>query len=300
MSNSEKNNDLFIRWIDGDLTQEELHQIKSDPEYQKYSAILNEVDQWKVPKLNKEEGYKRLVSRRTRTRTITWYQTNVFKMAAVFLLLAAALTWFFVLNGPDVTYETGIAETQEIKLPDGSVVHLGASSSLSYNKEVWERRRDLKLSGTGHFDVTHGTPFKVHFQQGTVEVLGTSFEIKSQKKFASVTCYDGRVSVQARDTTVVLTRGRGASVSHNKGWRIFDSQDDTWSPNITRFHSAPLSAVFKSMEMQFGIKIKAGDVDLTRTFTGSYTNGDVELALKMVCDPMNINYDNNENTVTLQ
>lgn len=307
MSNSDKNNELFIRWINNDLTQEELRQIQADPDYQKYRTIIGEVDQWKVPALNKEESYNRLVRRRAKKgeakiRSINWYQTQVFKIAAAFLVLAAALTFFIVNSGSVVTYETGIAETEEIILPDGSVVHLAASSQLSYDEDSWEKSRELKLQGTSHFDVVHlnGAPFKVHFQQNTVEVLGTSFEIRSLKDFASVTCYAGKVSVTSPDTTVLLTRGRGVRSGRERRLEVFEFENYVWSQNATRFTKAPLSAVFESMEAQFGIEIITGKIDLTRTFTGSYTHDDVELALKMVCNPMNISYALNENTVTLQ
>ncbi|UII33451.1 FecR family protein [Fulvivirga ulvae] len=303
MSNSGYDKEKLLRLINNELGDDELHKLSADPDFQKYKAILNEVDSWKLPELDIAASYDRLKNKKTKTpaKTINWYQTNVFRMAAVLLLLATALTYFIVSGNSVVTYETGVAEMEEITLPDGSVIHLGASSQLSYNKDTWEETREIHLKGTSHFDVMHkdGAPFKVHFKLGTAEVLGTAFEVKSFEDFASVMCYDGKVKVNASDSTITLIRGRGARV-RGRGLRGFEFQNHNWSQTITRFDSAPLSAVFTTMEAQFDIRIKADEIDITRTFTGSYSLQDVDLALKAVCNPMNISYEKNGNTVTLQ
>ena len=303
MNNSEYDNEKLLRLINNELSKDELHQLSKDPDFQKYRAILDEVDSWTLPELDIDASYGRLKEKQEKApaKTIQWYQSTIFKMAVTFLLLAAAFAYFIVSGSSVVTYETGVAEVEEITLPDGSIVHLGASSQLSYNKDTWEDTRELRLEGTSHFDVMHmgGTPFKVHFKLGTVEVLGTAFEIKSFNDFASVMCYDGKVKVDANDSTITLTRGRGARV-RGRELKGFEFQNHNWSQTITRFESTPLSVVFTTMEAQFGIKIKTDKVDLTRNFTGSYSLQDVNLALKAVCDPMNISYEINEDTVTLQ
>lgn len=303
MSNSGYDKEKLLRLINNELSEDELRQLSTDPDFQKYRAILNEVDSWALPELDIDASYGRLKNKKEKVpaKTIYWYQSNVFKMAAVFLLLVAAFAYFIVTGNSVVTYETGVAEVEEVTLPDGSIAHLGASSQLSYNKDSWEDSRELRLKGTSYFDVMHidSTPFKVHFKLGAVEVLGTSFEIKSFDDFASVMCYDGKVKVDANDSTITLTRGAGARV-RGRELKRFEFQNHNWSQTVTRFDSTPLSAVFTTMEAQFGIKIKTNNIDLTRTFTGSYSLQDVNLALKAVCDPMNISYVKHEDTVTLQ
>jgi len=298
MSDLDKNKD-FIRWLNKDLTEEELREIESDPDYQKYSRILDEVGKWHLPPYDKKKGYEKLTRLKTKNKTIYWYQRAIFKAAAAFLLLAVAFTWL-VLSEKPVTYETGIAETEVITLPDGSIVHLAASSSLSYNKEEWGKRREVSLKGAGHFDVEDGNLFKVTFEQGTVQVLGTSFEIKTLKDFASVACYDGKVKVVTADINATLTKGKAAKINSDNSLKLFEFSNHNWSQDISRFYSAPLYAVFESIENQFGIRIEDNGVDLTRAFTGSYSNKDLDQALMMVCDSMDIVYEINEKTVTLR
>lgn len=298
MSDLDKNKD-FIRWLNKDLTEEELYKIESDPDFQKYSRILDEVGKWQLPPHDKKKGYEKLTKLKTINKTIYWYRGTFAKIAAVFLLLAVAFTWL-ILSEKSVTYETGIAETEVINLPDGSIVHLAASSSLSYNKQEWGKRRELSLKGAGHFSVEKGPPFKVDFTHGTVQVLGTSFEIKTLGDFASVACYDGKVEVVTADNKATLSKGKAAKINSNNSIELFEFSNHNWSQDISRFYSAPLYAVFESMENQFGIRIKYNNIDLTRTFTGSYSNNDLDQALMMVCVPMDISYEVNEKTVTLR
>jgi hypothetical protein len=56
------------------------------------------------------------------------------------------------------------------------------------------------------------------------------------------------------------------------------------------FYAASLKEVFAKMETQFNIAIANKEKYESRRFTGAFRNDNLELALKMVCIPMELRY----------
>ena len=299
MNNSDQDDKILLKLLNGELSEEEVRQLNTDEEFRKYQAILGEVDSWALPEIDIEKSYERLKKKKTPTKVISWYQTNVFKLAAAILVLAAAAVFFFSADSM-VVYETAVAQTEKITLPDQSVVILGPSSKLSYDEDKWASSRTISLKGSAHFDVKKGSPFVVSFGIASVQVLGTSFEIKTFNNYASVMCYDGEIAVKIGDDTASLSKGQGLKINEQKVFETFEFANTLWSDDVVRFQSMPLSTVFESLSQRFDLNIDTSKIDAERTFTGSYTTQNVDLALKMVCEPMNISYERNGDSVNLQ
>lgn len=296
MEQSENYNELLIKWLNNELSESERANFEQSDDFEKYRSIVNEVDQWQVPSLNMEQSFENLQSKKNKSKVISWYQQPVLRWAAVVAVIASACLYFFLGSG-EITYQTGIAETQEVILPDNSKVILGPSSSISYRKKRYLDNRRLKQKGTAYYDVQKGNSFQVDFANGSLEVLGTTFEIKSNPKFSSVECYTGHVRVSTKSGQFDLTRKKGVTISDIA--EEYDFEYD-WSMELTRFQSTPLREVFRSIENKFSVTIKSGSIDLDRKFTGSYSHENLNIALNMVCKPMNIKYEINGQIVTLQ
>lgn len=90
--------------------------------------------------------------------------------------------------------ETGYGTKSKRILPDGTTVWLNAGSKLSYND------REATLEGEAFFDVAKdaGHPFIVHAGGVTIEVLGTTFNVKAYDSEENVeaTLISGRIRVQ--------------------------------------------------------------------------------------------------------
>ena len=73
------------------------------------------------------------------------------------------------------------SRTTQIQLPDGSVVRLNSSSSLTYDKNFGKNLREVNLTGEAFFDVTKDSshPFLIHTKVIDIKVLGTSFNVRS-------------------------------------------------------------------------------------------------------------------------
>lgn len=117
-------------------------------------------------------------------------------------------------------YVTGIAETRQVNLTDGTRVHVGANTSLKvvYNNE----QRNIWLqNGEAFFDVIpdKNRPFNVISGSTKIRVVGTRFNVRKAIGQVAIAVEEGKVQVVAENrsaetqNTLYLTRGKMASIS---------------------------------------------------------------------------------------
>lgn len=204
--------------------------------------------------------------------------------------LALLLAFFFLRPDGAVTVETGFGQFTQHLLPDGSKVELNAGTSIRYQKDTWADSRLVSLEGEAFFQVEKGSRFVVETPKGTVEVLGTSFNINTFEGRFDVLCYTGRVQVSADGSEEVLTAGQLAQWAAN-GWQT-DNFDVTDSPGWKRgqfeYDNTPLRQVFAEMERQFAVRIEAPDSILARNYSGSFERNSLDSALYRVAWPMEL------------
>lgn len=285
-------NDLLAKWLNNNCTREELEILKSSKEYSSYLKIAEVTSQIKIPEFNKEANFKAINSKKNKSKSRTLRLNSInslLKIAAVFTLLFFGYQFF---NSSDTNITTQIAEKQTFLLPDKSEVILNANSNIGYNKSDWSRNRELTLEGEAYFKVNKGQKFNVLTKEGIVSVLGTQFNVKIRDRYFYINCYEGLVSVTFNDTIIKIPAGQkikiedGVLVKHNN----INSQNPTWINNESSFNNATLNSVINEFERQYPVKISSTNIDLNQHFSGSFSHKNIELALKLICDPLNISY----------
>ena len=294
-----EHNDQIIKWLNGELREEQLIQEIGAENFLKYKQIIQEVDQW-TPDNEAVVFDPAVVTKKGRVMTMTrWLSLSV---AASVVLVALFSIW---LLRPDQTVHfTNAGEIQKITLPDGSSsVTLAANSSVSWAEDDWSSSgRRLQLKGKGFFQVEKGSPFSVGFQNGEVTVLGTSFEVSEFDESFQVICFEGLVSASDKQQTSRKVAGGEGYLYHHDQWEekvnITDSIP-SWLQEETKFTNVPLTLVLKTLENEYDLTIIKNAVNLERRFTGSIPNKDLDLALKIVFDPLGINYEVKANKLYL-
>lgn len=151
--------------------------------------------------------------RRRRPRPARW----VAGIAAS--LVAAAGAWFLLAPRASVqeqVYTTGLGETKQVLLADGSEVDLGAASELRVRYSSDERDVELRR-GVAFFSVTHAPARSFVVAAGPVRsrVLGTRFTVAHRAEHdVAVTVAEGRVRVSAPGTV------NGGSFDVTPGHRV--------------------------------------------------------------------------------
>ena len=108
-------------------------------------------------------------------------------------------------SGRSVTNEevlAGAGTRTSMLLPDGTRVWLNSNSRLQYNKGFNSQNREVMLEGEAFFEVTKNAelPFIVHAATLDIQVLGTSFTVKSYPQDATVeaTLLKGAIGIRRK------------------------------------------------------------------------------------------------------
>ena len=263
--------------------------------------ILEHSSNYSVPaKKSKEFIWKELSKQINKPSKKKRINSFMYKAAAVAVILITSSLFFWL---QDTTIKTNFAQQKEIILPDGSSVIMQAGSSISFNKQNWKKNRLVKLNGEAFFSVKKGSKFSVQTSNGTVQVLGTKFNVISRDNHYEVVCITGKVRVKLQNTKQeqILTKGLYTKKENNKLLKpdninielILNRQKGKFA-----FNKSKLSDVFAEIERQFDVEIQYKG-DNNRLFTGFFSNKDIDKALRMVCVPMNLNYQKNKKTILI-
>lgn len=302
---AESQKDTAIKqWLSGEISLDQLKQQIPEEEALKYAQIIEEVDQW-TPEIEALSPPDIQAKASKEAKVISIHRSTWLSVAASLLIISLATFWF-LFSSSETTY---YAENEVIaaQFPDQvSSVQLNACSSISWDEDDWESDfRYSRFSGTGFFEVEKGGEFKVTLNEGTVTVLGTSFEIDTYDDGFSVSCYTGEVSVAGNDGNVRrLKAGRRVSFHGNKLRELQNFKADdkpSWLSNGTSsFDDAPLAQVISRLEREFEVKFNTTAIHMDRRFTGSFKHDDLDKALKIVFTALNITYEKQDNLIVLK
>lgn len=294
----EEKNYYLAKWLNNDITEEELKEFLSEEEIRAYKKIATETQLLKTPYFKQKEILKTVLeSKKPKIRKLSFYK-HFYKVAALIAVIFA--TYWFTSNQTE-SYTTQLAEKITFGLPDNSVVELNADSKVTFQPKKWNKNRDLNLNGEAYFKVEKGSKFSVNTSNGIVSVLGTQFNVTSRKNFFEVVCFEGLVSVSYNSKEVKLPKGTSIKILDNNEVSVskVKSEKPSWIENTSTFKSMPYSYVIDEFERQYNVKITYPSAIKNNLFTGNFEHNKLELALKAISIPMNLTYTINNNKVLL-
>ncbi|NJL74997.1 MAG: DUF4974 domain-containing protein [Saprospiraceae bacterium] len=177
-------------------------------------------------------------------------------------LVGIAIALFVWHQNQNVIIAANRGERIEHALPDGSKITLNAASKINYNPKTWSKERLVELEGEAFFEVEKGAIFKVLHPKGTVEVLGTSFNINTKDERFEVACFTGKVSVAIENVTTpyLLTPNkilRVANAAAAVDTSSFDaSKVGSWRNGLFIFEKNNFEVIIAALEQQYDIDIQ--------------------------------------------
>ncbi len=293
--------DIIKKWLNDELTPEELKVFKQLDAYKDFIKISENAKHFKAPKYDEKEAFNTL-----KTKTRYQNQSNkqaVFKFAAAVAAIAIiAFTLFKTFsNASDLqSFKTATAKTENINLPDQSLVSLNAKSTLSYNKTDWNSDRVLNLDGEALFEVKKGLTFKVNTAYGQVEVLGTIFNVKARDYAFEVTCFEGSVQVFVNNQNYILKPNDNLIFKNeNISLSQVESSSPDWKSNKTFISSRSIGYVLNEFKNYYDVQFDISNIDSSRIYTGSFSHNDLEIALNSITLPLGLTYTKDGNTIIL-
>lgn len=225
------------------------------------------------------------------------------RIAASLVILIAVGFGLYQVNEVNLYASKGSKAVHQ--LPDGSSVALNADSKIEYNKLTWMFTRSLSLEGEAFFEVEKGEKFKVASDWGSTQVFGTSFNIYSRGQDYIVECITGRVKVNYVGSLekIVLTPGKGIKYNESENGTIFSNDNENfakWRTGEFYFDNEPLKNVIGELSRQYNIEIKLDNKYQQKKYTGYFNDKNLDTALKLICDPIELNYQVRDGYVVIE
>jgi len=191
-----------------------------------------------------------------------------------------------------------IGKDYKITLSDGTEVWLNSATTLQFPFRFTGKTREIIISGEAYLKVARNTkqPFLVHTQNGTIQVLGTSFNINDyDPRVLKIALVEGAVRVKAGEKELVVKPGKEAVYTVNKGIQVqaFDEEDVlAWRSGKYYFYDATLEEIISVLPRWYGIQVVIDNPSLSRErFTGMMDrNKPVQKFLDALSQTMKIKY----------
>lgn len=209
----------------------------------------------------------------------------------------------FNFNQDSSSLRTSGSEIVIVELPDASTATLSPSSELTYDESTWGSERNLNLKGEAFFDVEKGNKFVVKTDKLIITVLGTSFNIDAKDDKENVTCITGKVKVTSilSQESVIIAPNEQAIITESgivkksNSNRVFIP----WMEESIVFDAAPLSDVFKDLEVAYEVKIEYPMEIANQLINAKFKKGTLAESLYNITWPNNLTYRINQNRVMI-
>jgi len=291
--------DLIKKWLNDDLSHQELENFKAHEDYNDLIKLDIHLKSFKAPSYNSTNELDTLLNI-TKTKKPISYQwlKPLLKISAIIIVCFSLYYYTTTLN---TTINTLASEKTTIELPDTSVVTLNALSNVTYNTHNWKNSRVINLNGEAFFKVKKGSQFSVNTPHGKVTVLGTQFNVKQRQNYFEVVCFEGSVKVTNNAYSKILEPGDSFVVVNNKLTQQIKetATKPSWLNNISAFKSLPFHYVLKELERQYNVVFDTKNIDTTIIFTGHFPHNNLEQALKSITIPLNLKYHIINNNIVL-
>ena len=209
--------------------------------------------------------------------------------ATIVLAMFLTILYFTFLGQHEkVITEVSGSNQKKVALSDGSLITLNTNTIIQYPETFDGAIREVWLNeGEAFFEVAKGSshPFIVHTRDTRTEVIGTSFNIRTEAlKSTEVIVVTGVVSFNTNMVNekekVILSAGT-AGTFNSEGRSIervnkVDLNRIAWMTHQLEFNDAPVEEVFKTLEVYFNVKIQTSDSTiLSCRFRGSFQDANL-------------------------
>lgn len=298
--------DLLAKHLAGETSPQEQQQVQSwleasDENREIWEALSQSWQQAApIPAVDINTAWEKVEARTAGMPAKKSSLTFFFIRAAAVILVLASFSILFLSKGegqPQWLTATAQDDTLHLRLPDGSQVVLNAHASFSYPERFYGGKRTTRLSGEAFFDVTKdpAQPFSIQAGQTTVQVLGTSFNVRMQEDALEVQVETGLVALQDDSTQNAIQIPAGEGGVWKKSGRKLekvpasDGNDQFWRTRKLKFNATPLTEVAAQMRKMFGLDLEFGFEGAEKClFSGKFQGENPEGILEVIATTFNL------------
>ncbi|MDF2192425.1 FecR family protein [Paraflavitalea sp. CAU 1676] len=236
------------RWLEGEAAKGHPYAFQSEAEREALKRSIRS---------NIEKALKPAAPVRRMSR-------NWWRYAAVLFIVITGAAIFYNINTKEkMPLASGIRETRQFTLPDGSKVWLNANTRLQYAKNFAANRSVYLEQGEAFFEVQHDTlhPFRVYCNEVYTQVLGTSFSVKRLAgNDVKVSVVTGKVKVFNKAAALaVLTPGMGihysAMADSSTGTKITSQEAKGWIEGDIILSGASIQDISQLLTNNYNVQV---------------------------------------------
>lgn len=204
--------------------------------------------------------------------------------------------------------ESGYGSIKKLLMPDSSVIVLNANSKIEFRKN-WNKDepREVWLDGEAYFKVKHidtdgnitpNEKFLVHTKNVTVEVMGTSFDVRCRRGKTIIVLETGSIRlsfVNGLKPDVIMRPGQMVYIDPESTNPVVDSTIEAadfsaWTKKQMMLTNAPLKEILQYLEDNYGKQIVLKDQLLyNRKLEGVIMLDNLDDALFVLSKVLNVN-----------
>jgi ferric-dicitrate binding protein FerR (iron transport regulator) len=223
--------------------------------------------------------------------------------AALLLIIAAGGLGYFVsdLRAPAlVTLGTGADDNVLIRtFADGSIVYLAGNSVLHYPEQFTGRPEKISFAGEAFFDIYHsaGKPFVIETKTAVLEVLGTSFNLRSSGEDLELIVEEGLVRITLSDhpeKSLIAgewerVRLTGNSIDKSP---VTDRSYLAWRMERMQFRDEKLENIAAVISRNYNLDIIFSNEQLkSNRLTVTFHNNDIKTIAEVIALSFNLEYE---------
>jgi transmembrane sensor len=235
----------------------------------------------------------------TKKRSVKWFYSRAAVAASIVILLTVALFLKSINQNTTILAELPKLEKKQnskgtksiIELSDGSKVWLNADSKIQYPPLFAGNTREISLDGEAFFEVAKNAqkPFIIHLANGTVKVLGTSFNVRAydDEKIVETSVATGKVafipkynSSKKQDTLFITPNNKVQYHFADEKVVLLPTlvtEDKAWTEGKLIFKARTLQDITTELERNFGkTTVFLDDSARGYVLTGSFQNNTLE------------------------
>jgi len=226
--------------------------------------------------------------------------------AVVFFAMTCGMAYLYTSEPKEFYTYSAQSVPVEYLLEDGTKVTLNKNSSLTFASDFGDLRRDVKLVGEAFFKVAKDKtrPFAVEALGTKTEVLGTSFNVRTNPKTGNVTTtlVEGSVRFKAKNCEQMLKPGE--EIAFNTNSQKFeltktDTQYNTaWVSGRYNYRNITFADFVNKLEKIYNLEIEISDSKIAnRIVSASFLNEQpLEEILKALENELGFSYQIKDST----
>ncbi len=233
-------------------SEENLAALKNIVEMQQHLSILGDYKE-----VDEAKAWTK-IEQNLHPQSETKVKSNLLMKIAAALIFVIAATVVFKYTYNDTTTRSPIvfdsSVTKNVKLNDGSHIILDGVTTLTQTSE-----RNVIINGSAYFDIAKDpkNPFVITTNHGLVTVLGTAFNIFTNKTKSQVYVTEGKVKISYREQDYFLEASQMITLNDQEVAVVSSPviKPNAWKNKILAFENKSLKYVLESVAIYYNVTL---------------------------------------------